>query len=149
MILSGKALDLGILVLLAPTFSAYFLTLMGAHILALLHDSFSLVRSMFSFIAFSGFFAFFLRTGTGAFARISLRLLSFIVFSFSCVYFWDRWVCAVFLCFSSPFSIHNFAVGFFIVAAFFLFQLGPFFFSLVLHFSPYPHRLSLFLLCGA
>jgi len=64
--------------------------------------------------------------------------------SFSCVYFWDRSVCAVFLCFSSPFSIHNFAVGSSTVAAFFLFQLGRFFFSPVLHFSPYPTAFVVF-----
>jgi hypothetical protein len=81
-----KALDLVILVLLAPTFSTFFFALMGANILALLHVSFLLVRGMFSY-SFLWFLAAFYILVLVHLLGYSLRLLSFHSFSFSFV-FW-------------------------------------------------------------
>lgn len=125
---------------------------MGVNILALLHVSFSLVRSMFSFIAFSGFFSFF-------YVLVLVHLLGYpfvyclsLFFLFSRVHFWDRSVCVVFLCLYSTFSIHHFAVGFFIIAAFFSLPTGSFlffFFTCFTFFSlPPPTAFVVFLRMG-
>lgn len=126
---------------------------MGANILALLHVSFSLVRSMFSFIAFSGFFPFF-------YVLVLVHLLGYpFVYCLSLFFLFLVFISGigrfvVFLCLYSTFSIHHFAVGFFIIAAFFSLPTGSFlffffFFACFTFFSLPPTAFVVFLSYGA